>query len=29
MWLVIGKLVICGVALVGVGWWRLRSLREP
>jgi hypothetical protein len=26
MWLVVGKLVICGIALVSVGWWRLRAL---
>jgi hypothetical protein len=23
LWLVVGKLVICGAVLVGAGWWRL------
>jgi hypothetical protein len=29
LWIVIAKLVICGVILSAVGRWRLRRLREP
>jgi hypothetical protein len=27
LWIVVAKLLICGVILVGAGWWRLSSLR--
>ena len=26
LWIVVAKLVICGVVLVGAGWWRLVTL---
>jgi len=30
LWLVVAKLVVCGLILVGAGWWRLISLgRDP
>lgn len=29
LWIVVAKLVICGVILVGAGWWRLSTLPRP
>jgi hypothetical protein len=29
LWLVVAKLVICGVILVGAGWWRLLTFGAP